>query len=158
MKKFKFIYGMIMAVVSLVAFSSCSNDDEPQGTAAAKEIAGTYVGDMSVTVSTSESVAEDLTFVVTATDDETVTITTPAFGSAPMAMPSVDISGVKVSGSDGKCTLADTPFDFTTDAGKQCIGTIHGSYSNGVINIEYSMKYGNMPFNMVCKFVASKQK
>lgn len=149
---------MIIAVISLVSFSSCSNDDEPEGVAAAQEVAGTYVGDMSVTVSTSESVTEDLTFVVTAIDDVTVRIKTPAFGSAPMAMPSVDITGVKVSGTDGKCTLADTPFDFTTDAGKQCKGTIHGTYSNGVINIEYSMKYGNMPFNMICKFVAPKQK
>lgn len=158
MKNLKFIYGAIMAVISIVSFTSCGDDDEPQGIAAAKEVTGTYVGDMSVTVSSSESVTEDLTFVVTATSDETVTIKTPSFGSSPMAMPSVEIKNVKVSGADGKCTFADTPFDFVTDAGKQCIGTIHGSYSNGVINLEYSMKYGNMPFNMVCKFVAPKQK
>lgn len=151
MKKLKTISAAVLAAISLISFNSCGNDDEPT-TPAAQHVAGTYKGDMTLTVSTSTSDYEDMTFVITATDESTVSITTPAFGEAPMAMPSVTINGVKVSGTDGTYTLAQTSFDFTTDAGKACKGAIKGDYVNGKLTIDYTLKYGNMPFDMICKF------
>lgn len=91
MKPIKFLFATVIAVLALVTLPSCSddnNEDEP-AVPAAKAIAGTYAGDMECSVMGSASTFENLSFSLSATDDATVAVTLPAFGEAPMAMPSI---------------------------------------------------------------------
>ena len=104
-----------------------------------------------------ESVFEDLTFNVDATDDATVDITLPSFGNPPMQVPQINVSDVKVSGSDGTYTLATTEFSGTTDSGRAVSGTIEGSYADQVLTIRFNLQYGAMPMPMICTFSAPKK-
>ena len=117
MKPIKFLFATIIAVLALVTLPSCihDNEDEP-AVPAAKAIAGTYAGDMECSVMGSASTFENLSFVLSATDDATVTVTLPAFGEAPMAMPSITITGVKVTEVNGISTLATTECSGQTDS------------------------------------------
>ncbi len=147
---------MFASLCLLFTTTSCSDDNDEPAAPAAKSVAGTYHGDMSCTVMGSEDIFEDMTFVVKATDDSTVEITTPSFGNPPMQMPSVVVPGVKVSGTDGNYTLAPTTYEGTTDAGKKYSVILQGSYAEGKITINYNMQYGAMPMPMICSFTAAK--
>lgn len=88
MKKFKqFATLILLTVMFVAAAASCSDDDDDPAAAAAKEIAGTYNGDLTCTVMGSESVFEDRTFVVTATSDSEVSVKTDAFGETQKKSP-----------------------------------------------------------------------
>lgn len=138
-------------------FSSCADnkDDEP-ALPAAENVAGTYTGDMTCTVMGDESVFENLTFEVNATDDATVEITLPSFGNPPMQVPQIIVPDVKVSGSDGTYTLATTTFSGTTDSGRAVSGTIEGGYTDDVLTVRFNLQYGAMPMPMICAFSAPK--
>ena len=105
---------MLLAGITSV-FSSCSDKDDEPSLPAAEYVAGTYTGDMTCSVMGNESVFEDLTFNVDATDDATVDITLPSFGNPPMQVPQINVSDVKVSGSDGTYTLVVTYSDYLSD-------------------------------------------
>lgn len=159
MKKITTLFASMMLFAGLTAaFTSCSDDDnnEPE-IPAAKSVAGTYTGDMSCTVMGDESTFEDMTFTVTATDDATVTVKIPTFGNPPMQVPAFDIQGVKVSGTDGTYSLADTDFQGTTAAGREFSGTLQGSFTDQNLTIRFSLNYGAMPMPMICAFSAPKQ-
>ena len=87
MKKFKTMMAMMLALVAMcVTFSSCSSDDDDdKTTAAAAEVVGTYEGDMTLKVSSSESTSSNMTFKIEKVDDNHVNVILPAFGEAPMA-------------------------------------------------------------------------
>lgn len=157
MKKFKqFATLILLSVMFVAAAASCSDDDDDPAAAAAKEIAGTYNGNLICTVMGSESVFEDRTFVVTATSDSEVSVKTDAFGEAPMALPSITVGKLKVTGADGIYAVDATPFSGTTDAGKQYSGTIKLAYTNGVVAIDYQLQYGAMPMPLICSFTATR--
>lgn len=137
---------------------SCSdnNDDKP-ATPAAKEITGTYKGDMTSSVMGSESVFEDMTVTVAAPDAATATLTISSFGNPPMQIPGITISGVKVSGEDGVYTLTTTAFSGQADSGTTYSGTAKGSYADGTIDIQFSLQYGAMPMPLICSFAGKKE-
>ena len=84
MKTIKTIFATMVAVASMLSFTSCGSDDNDAPKApAAKSIEGTYKGDMSCSVMGEASDYEDMTFTVTAMSDANVSITLPAFGEAP---------------------------------------------------------------------------
>lgn len=158
MKPIKFLFATMIAVLALVTLPSCSdnNEDEP-AVPAAKAIAGTYAGDMECSVMGSASTFENLSFVLSATDDATVTVTLPAFGEAPMAMPSITITGVKVTEANGISTLATTEYSGQTDSGKSYTCTVSGSVSDKTLDIKFNLQYGAMPMPMICSSTATKQ-
>lgn len=100
---------------------------------------------------------EDKTFVVTATSDSEVSVELAAFGEAPMALPSITVDKLKVTGADGIYAVDATPFSGTTEAGKQYSGTIKLAYTNGVMVIDFQLQYGAMPVPMICKFTSNKK-
>lgn len=158
MKKFKhFATLILLSVLFVTVAASCSDDDDEPAAAAAKEIAGTYNGDISCTVMGSESIFEDKTCVVTATSDTEVSITIDSFGEAPMALPSITVEGLKVTGADGIYAVEAAPFSGTTDAGKNYSGTIKLAYTNGVVVIDFQLQYGAMPMPLICSFTSQKQ-
>ena len=143
--------------VLAIPLSSCSSEkeDEPS-TPAAKNVAGTYYGDMTSTVMGSESLFENMNVILTATDDATVSVKISEFGEAPMNMPSITVEGVKVSEADGTYSLASTEFNGTSETGKLYSGTMQGSSANDELNIQFTLNYGAMPMPLICTFTGSK--
>lgn len=107
MKKFKTMMAMMLALVSMcVAFSSCSSDDDDNNgagsSATAEQVVGTYVGEtMSIALADQGDMdpLENATFKLEKVDDSHVNITLPAFGSAPMALPSITVKNLAVTES-----------------------------------------------------------
>lgn len=158
MKNLKAIFAMLALSLGLVTtLSSCSSDDKEKTTPAAKSVEGTYNGNMTCSVMGQESDFEDMTFTIASTDDATVNVNISTFGNPPMQVPEIHITGVKVSGTDGKYVLAPTEFSGKTSEGKAYSGTLQGSYDNGTITIQFNLQYGAMPMPMICKFSASKK-
>ena len=105
----------------------------------------------------SASTFENLTFSIEATDDATVAVTLPAFGEAPMAMPSLAITGVKVTEANGVVTLATTEVSGQIESGKNYTCTLSGSVTDKVLNIKFNLQYGAMPMPMICSSTATKK-
>lgn len=158
MKKFTTILTAMMLCIGLsTVFSSCSDDDKNEpSTPAAKNVEGTYKGDMKCTVMQQESTFENMTFTLTATDDATVSLTISSFGEPPMQVPEITIPGIKVAGENGSYTLDRTTFD-TESNGKKMSGFVAGSFSNNTLTVQLSLQYGNMPMPMICSFTAPKK-
>lgn len=157
MKNFKTILATLLLLAGFTTvMTSCSDDkDEPQ-TPAAKSVAGTYTNNMTCSVNGSESVFENLTFKINATDDATVDVVIPSFGNPPMQLPEMTLSGIKVSGTDGTYTLAQTQINTTGANGKAITGNIKGSFMNNTLTLNFTLKYGAMPFDIICTFTAPR--
>lgn len=158
MSKNKTIFASALLCLCLgAAFTSCSDkeEDEP-ALPAAREVAGTYSGDMTCSVMGQESQFEDMTFTVVAVDDSSVDITVSEFGQAPMAVPSFTVEGVKVSGAEDSYTLASTDFEGQTATGRAYSGKLQGSYSGTTLSVQFNLQYGAMPMPMICSFSAPK--
>lgn len=157
MKHVKLIFASLIAVLTLVTLPSCSDDKDEPATPAAKAIVGTYVGDMECSVMGNADTFSDVTFTVTATDDATVNVTLPAFGEAPMAMPSITVQGVKVTESNGMAVLAETQVSGQTGQGKNYTVTFSGNVTGKTLDIKFNLQYGAMPMPMICSSKATKQ-
>ena len=162
MKKFKFSFAaMMVAMFTMwVAFTSCSNDDDPVAVAAASEVAGTYVDSLQLTVMGSTSTYKDLEVKVEAASDETVNVVLPAYGEGRMALPSLTIPAVKVAGSNNNYAFGVTDYKSSVEVNgvtKEFTMTLQGTYVAGKLTLNYTLVYGTMPMPMVCKFVATKK-
>lgn len=158
MKTIKTMFAAMLAFLAVTTLASCGDDnDDPVETPAAKSVAGVYEGDMTCSVMGQESVFENMTFTVTATDDATVSIKISEFGEAPMKVPEITVPDVKVSGSDGTYALASTEFKGEMSNGKTYSGTLDGSYASDEITIRFNLQYGSMPMPMICTFTAPKK-
>lgn len=157
MKTIKKMFAMMMAVMCLsLVMTSCSEDEPEKEAAAAEEIAGTYTNDMTCTVMGSASTFEDVTFVLTQKTETTIDMTLPEFGESPMAVPSIVISDLAVTGADGVYAIAETEFSGTTDAGKAYSGTVSATFTNNTLTVNFSLQYGSMPMAMICSFTCAK--
>ncbi len=164
MKKFKFsLAAMMVAMLTMcVAFTSCSNDDDPVAVAAAaaSEVAGTYVDSLQLTVMGSTSTYKNLEVKVEAANEETVNIILPAYGEGRMALPSLTIPAVKVAGSNNNYAFGVTDYKSSVEVNgvtKEFTMTLQGTYVAGKLTLNYTLVYGTMPMPMVCKFVATKK-
>lgn len=151
----RFLVSMMMCMAMVGVTTSCSdNEENAPAMPVAKSVEGSYHGDMTCTVMGEESVFENRTFTVTATDDATVVVTISSFGNPPMQVPEIVVEGVKVTGESGNNTLASTEFSGTTDAGKAYSGTFQGSIADNRLTAMFNLQYGAMPMPMICTFSA----
>lgn len=158
MKKMKSIFAtMLLSIVCVAVMSSCSDNEDEPSIPAAKSVEGIYKGEMTCTAMETELVFDNITMTVTAADESSVNIEISTFGNPPMQIPGLTIRAVKVSGADGRYTLADTEFSGTTDTGKAYSGILRGSFENNSITIGLNLQYGAMPMPMICSFTAPKQ-
>lgn len=151
----RFLVSMMMCMAMVGVTTSCSdNEENAPAMPAARSVEGNYHGDMTCTVMGDESVFENRTFTVTATDDATVVVTISSFGNPPMQVPEIVVEGVKVTGENDRYTLASTEFSGTTDAGKAYSGTLQGSVADNQLTAMFNLQYGAMPMPMICTFSA----
>lgn len=159
MKTIKTIFAAIVAVASMLSLTSCGSDDnDAPKTPAAKSIAGTYSGDLSCSVMGQVSDYEDLTFTVTATSDSKVSIQLPAFGEAPMDLPSITAEDLEVTETDDTYTITQKEIKGTTSNGKEYTLIIAGSCRNSTLTLNYNLQYGKMPMPLICSVTAPKVK
>lgn len=157
MKKFKLFATLLLSLFFVSAVTSCGDDDDNvQSVPAAKEIAGTYSGDLICSVMGSESVFEGKNVVVTATSDTQVSVKIDEFGEAPMALPSITVENLAVKGADGVYGVDATSFSGETESGKQYSGTLQLAYTNGTLAVNFQLNYGAMPMPLICSFTAQK--
>ena len=161
MKKFKFSFAtMMVAMLTMcVAFTSCSNDDDDT-VAAAKEIVGSYTGNLAMTVMGQASSHDNITMKIEAVDNATVKVTLPAFGEGMMSLPDLEVPAVKVSGSNGAYAFSQENYAGTVTvngAEKKYTVTLQGTLKDNTLTVKYSVQYGKMPMPMIGKFVATKK-
>ena len=161
MKKFKFsLAAMMVAMLTMcVAFTSCSNDDDNDTVAAAKEIAGSYTSTLDMTVMGQASTYDNLTMKIEAVDDATVKVILPACGEGMMALPALEVPAVKVSGSNGAYAFSLESYAGTVTvngAEKKYTVTLQGTFKDNTLTVNYSVQYGKMPMPMIGKFVCKK--
>lgn len=157
MEKIKVIFATMMLCLGiLTTVSSCSDNNDEPTILAAKKIEGTYTGDMTCSVMGNESTFENMTIIITASDDVLVSVTISEFGEPPMEMPSIIIPGIKVSGSDGIYNLATTEF-IGDNNGKKYSGSAQGSFADKTLTFRFNLQYGAMPMPIICSFTASQK-
>lgn len=161
MKKFKFSFAamMVAMLTFCVVFTSCSSDDDDT-VAAAKEIVGSYTGNLAMTVMGETSSHDNITMKIEAVDNATVKVTLPAFGEGMMALPALEVPAVKVSGSNGAYAFSQENYAGTVTvngAEKKYTVTLQGTLKDNTLTVNYSVQYGKMPAAMIGKFVATKK-
>lgn len=160
MKKIKTMLAMMLAMVAFCGVMTSCGDDDDETVAAAKEVVGTYVDNLEMTVMTSTSTYENAEVKVEYADDSHVNITLPGAGSGSMTLPSITVPKVDISGSNGSYTLSLNNYSGTVSVNgvdKNYTVTISGTYSNNVLELNYSLQYGAMPMPMIGKFKATKK-
>lgn len=162
MKKFKTMLVMMMALVGMcVAFSSCSSDDDDDKvTPAAEYVAGSYVNTLEMTVMGETSTYENAEIKVEKVDDNTVNVVLPKAGEGMMALPSLTIPALKVTGSNGSYAFAVESYKGSIEvngATKEYTVTLSGAFANGQLTLNYQLQYGKMPMPMIGKFVSTKK-
>lgn len=160
MKKIKTMLAMMLAMVTFCgAMTSCGDDDD-NNVAAAKEVVGTYVNNLEMTVMGSTSTYENAEVKIEYSTDQSVNVTLPGAGSGAMTLPTIKVPNVAVAGSNGSYTLKLESYKGTitvNGAEKNYTVTINGTYSNNVLVLNYSLQYGAMPVPMIGKFTATKK-
>lgn len=162
MKKFKTMMAMMLALVAMcVTFSACSSDDDDDKvTPAAEYVAGSYVSNLSMTVMGEESTYENAEIKLEKVDDATINVVLPAAGEGMMALPSLTIPALKVTGSNGTYGFSVESYKGSIEvngATKEYTVTLTGAFANGQLTLNYQLQYGKMPMPMIGKFVASKK-
>ena len=160
MKKFKFSFAamMVAMLTFCVVFTSCSSDDDDT-VAAAKEIVGSYTGNLAMTVMGQTSSHDNITMKIEAVDNATVKVTLPAFGEGMMALPALEVPAVKVSGSNGAYAFSQENYAGTVTvdgAEKKYTVTLQGTLKDNTLTVKYSVQYGKMPAAMIGEFVCKK--
>ena len=158
MKKFFKAASLMLICATFTGIVSCSDDkkEEPKTPEAAKEVAGTYTGDIDCYVmGTLYTTYTNNTFVITAEDEDDVTIKIPAYGEGNMMFPEITVTDVDVEGADGKYTLEETNFAGSFESGTAYTGSIGGKFENNTLTLNFSYAIGAMP-PMTCVFTAPK--
>lgn len=162
MKKFKTMMAMMLALVAMcVTFTSCGDDDDDNKvTPAAEYVAGSYVSDLSMTVMGSKSTYENAEVKIEKVDDQTVNVVLPAAGEGDMALPSITVPTLKVTGSNGSYAFSVEGYQGSMEVNgenKKYTVTLSGAFANGKLTLDYQLQYGRMPMPMIGKFEASKK-
>lgn len=175
MKALKF-YHALMAVAAIMlslSFVACDDDDDDEEEivlTAAESIEGSYVGSMAMTVTTIDCGTVDMTAVIAAESDESVSVTLDAFDISvstmhmDMSIGEIAISGVTVTDNgDGTYALASESFTVENVAYDETTITVTGSLTgtidaSGNASITAPLTFGAMPMPVSCVFTGSLTK
>lgn len=148
------------ATVMLTVFSSCSKDEDKSGNLA-KEVTGTYSGEMSQKAGGVDMGAAPIDLVVTATSENTLTLTLKGDPNATLdraLKADLVTSGVEIrkGSTSGAYQLSETSVDCEV-AGVRYVGTLSGSVEGKKIAVYYLVTPGKMPFPLSLGFTGEKR-
>lgn len=159
----KIAFMMFAATAVCLGFTSCGDDDDNSTASNAETLAGTYSGDLTITVmgSTSESEGD---YVVTKVDDSHVSLTTPAAGSGAMALPALTVENIPVESvtvegvTAYKASISEYSGTITVDGAEKAytFKNLAIVKTGDNVAIAYSLQYGKMPMAMACTFTNKK--
>lgn len=90
---------MTLFVIPAIGLVSCSDDEEPEvKPSVSEEYAGTYNGTISLNVADQYTYEADIACVITAGDNETITVTLPEYSLAGTMMGDLTLGSVTISG------------------------------------------------------------
>lgn len=157
MRKLEFLFASLLVITMGLGISSCSKDDDEPTIPSAKEVAGTYTGDIECFIMGNSYVTyNDLTVVIVAEDEDDVTIKLPAYGETPMTFPEITVTDVDVENLNGVYELESKGFSGTFQSGTAYTGVIGGTYTNKTLSLTISYNIGSMP-TMTCIYTANKK-
>lgn len=111
---------------------------------------------------------DDLEYTIVKIDESTVKITLPEFGpeisvgpsTVTMLIPSSTFGGIRVSESNGKCTLSSGEQSVNANIngtqGKLTLKELAGTAQGNKLSLNYEMAIPGMPHTMVCSFSGTK--
>ena len=160
MKKLRALVSIIALCAGIVmSLAACSDNKQEPETPAAKSIEGVYNGDVDCIVLGEPFPLQNAscTFTITANDDTSVKIVISPFGDPPMRISELLVPAVKVSGSEGVYSLAETVYNGETGDGKTYKITLAGGVGDNTLTVRFELYYGAMPMPMNCTFTARKE-
>ncbi len=145
-----------MLLLCTLTFTSCSDDKDEPTVGAAKQVAGTYTGDVAMRVqSITLDPVTDVAVSIEATSDDNATITFPAVTYGNYTIPAVTVENVAISSTDNNKSFTIAGTSVTTDAVALTIN--NGEIKDGQATISYSMVPGKMPMSINCDFTGTKK-
>ena len=164
MKKIKSFMMMTMAAMAFVCgMSSCSSsDDDAPETPVADQLAGSYAGVRYITIMGDVDDPDNVSYQFTKTSDSSVDMIIPKSGeSGMMVIPALTVKNIPLKKNSNVISgeMASYNGTVTGSDGNEKSFTITNLaiiYSDKDIAVSYTLKYGNMPFDMETVFTGSK--
>lgn len=163
MKIKSFMTMMVAAVAIVLGMCSCSDDDDEPEVAVATQVEGSYTGNEIIMVMGDESSNETSTYEFVKTSDNSVDMTTPGMGGiGPMSIPALPVKNIILKKNDDNTItgrLGSYAGTVETASGERAY-TISNAiiiFKDNAVAVTYSLKYGNMPFDMATTFTGTKE-
>lgn len=166
MKKLWNFLSVVLVATSALATVSCADDDGPTPLATlAEKYAGKYQGTITLNVAGQYSYNADVTCIITAGDNETITVSLSEYSLSETMMGDITLGAVDIS----NVSYDETKGGFYRDFGGEGVTqTMNGtSYplndptsilvtknSDGKITVDYPFTLGKMPLPLTATFVS----
>ena len=155
------ILAMMAATAFIMSVCACSSDKNEPEVALAVQVAGAYTGNQVITVMGDESSNETVTFNFSKASDFTIDMTIPASGEGMMAMPALPVKSITLtkSGNGIVGKLASYSGTVTNAQGSEkayTVNDITAIFNDKAVVVAFTVKYGNMPFDMISNFTGTK--
>lgn len=153
---------MVAAVAIVLGVCSCGSDDDEPEVALATQVIGSYTGQEIITVMGDESSNGTATYEFSKSSDTSIDMTVPESGSGGMAIPSFTVKNIPVAKGDnsiiGKlASYSGTVINAKGDEKAYTINNVVVVFNGKSVVVTFSLKYGNMPFDMVTNFTGTKK-
>ncbi len=148
---------MVVLAVAL-AMVACKGDE-----GAAKDVAGVYTGKTSYAIAGNPYGESAMTLTVTERTESTVDVSIPSqtytiqMGGREqsVALPELAVSDIKVTGKDGKYTIAEKEFEVEAE-GMKFKGNLKGTVENNTMVMSYNVTPTGMPMAIEFVFTGTK--
>lgn len=119
-------------------------------------VADTYEGNIEMSIMNEPQGEPTLANItLEPTGNNAVNIILPSIGEGNMSIPSLIIPNIPIATSDHQTfTIVETSFEQTVD-NRNYTGTITGAVSDSKLTLNYSIKPGAMPVNIICVFTTN---
>ena len=147
---------LAMMAIALCAVACSDDDNKKEDTVIpAQEVAGTYNGTLSLSVSGNDQGTSDSQVKITAEEGGTVQVLLVA-GEGMMSLPDIAIPGIKVHTSDNVTyILPESAVDVTVGSVKYT-GSLQGTIKDEKADLIFTLKPGAMPMAITATFVGTK--
>ena len=175
MKKLNLIVAALMFGLSMLIVSCGKENDAEENKvdgvedndvvdSVALDVAATYVGNMAVKLQEMPNVAipsyENMEIRIVAGRGDAVDVAFPEvsydLSGRIMVLPSFTATYIPVSKQDaGSYRIGQKAYEVLIDD-KSLVGSVQGTVEDGVLTLDYSIKYGSMPMTLLFHFVSNK--